>query len=172
MKKISFCIGFVAGLLVLVYWFLFQIKQAQVLLVSTGSMQPALSVGSLILVIPQPSYQTGEVISYRNYWVQAEIGSQTKKQIKQSVVTHRIVKTLSKDKTDKFQTKGDSNDEPDADLVKPEQILGKVMLVLPLWGWLSLLLQQKFIMAGLLILLLFSLCQQIINLLSQAYEIT
>ncbi|MCX6725692.1 MAG: signal peptidase I [Candidatus Shapirobacteria bacterium] len=91
----------------------------RLLIVQSGSMEPAIRTGSLVIVRKINNYQKGEVITY---W--------SKKDSK-TTVTHRIVEI----KDGQFITKGDANDVIDAISVDKELILGKINLVIPLLGY-------------------------------------
>src|SRR3989344_1215897 len=82
------------------------------LIVRSGSMQPAISVGDLVTVKPQQTYQAGDVIAFKD-------------SIKPSIiVTHRIVGTETKDGKLFYQTKGDANEEADFNLVPAQNVVG------------------------------------------------
>lgn len=83
--------------------------------VVSGSMEDAISVNDLIIDKAQKEYSVGDIISF-------ESGS--------SVVTHRIVG----EKDGGFVTKGDANNTEDRDIVKKENIIGKVVLTVPKIG--------------------------------------
>ena len=84
-------------------------------IVTSGSMEPAISTGSTILTGPVSfsKLKEGDVITYR-----LPAGN--------LAVTHRIV--MIDQETKKIRTKGDANAAPDAAAVSEEQILGKVYL--------------------------------------------
>lgn len=90
----------------------------KVLAVQSGSMEPALKVGSLIVVKKTNSYQKGEIITYRN-----KNNSQT--------TTHRLVEI----KNGEFVTKGDANNANDSGLINQDFIVGKVILAIPFLGY-------------------------------------
>lgn len=79
--------------------------------VLSGSMEEAISVNDLVVYRQQDSYEVGDIVSYNT-------GS--------SLVTHRIVELSETG----FITKGDANNTPDSPIL-PEQIVGKVVLVVP-----------------------------------------
>lgn len=82
------------------------------LVVMSGSMEPAISAGDLLIIRREATYQEGEVVSFSDNG---------------SYITHRLV-----GQTDGgFITQGDSNNVPDPDLIHAEQILGRVVLVIP-----------------------------------------
>jgi len=80
--------------------------------VTTGSMMPAIPVGSICFVnhnIPYGSIIEGDVISFR-------IGENT-------LVTHRVLKI----EPDGITTKGDANNTEDASKVTTENYIGKTI---------------------------------------------
>lgn len=96
--------------------FLFQIHLFAVL---TGSMEPAIPSGSLIIVRPTGHYKTGDIITYR-------IGS--------SLVTHRVVDVLTDKVQQQFLTQGDANRVADDYLVWQKDIVGVVLFHIPFMG--------------------------------------
>lgn len=92
--------------------------------VSTGSMEPAVKQGSLIIVSPTSVYSKGDVITYSF--------------APDSVpITHRI-HSIQKSSTGKalFITKGDNNNVADPAPISPSLVLGKVGLTIPYLGYL------------------------------------
>lgn len=85
--------------------------------VQSGSMQPSIKAGSIVIVQEQEKYDKGDIITFNT-------NSET-------TVTHRIVRiedTL-------FYTQGDANNVEDGNPVEEEQIIGKVMFTIPLLGY-------------------------------------
>ncbi len=101
-------------------------------IVTSGSMEPTLSVGDMILVKGEKRYKLGDVVTFQNP------GG--------SAVTHRIMGSVS----GQFITQGDANNAEDQELLSPENIIGKVQVVLPGVGSAALFLRTPL---GLLILL-------------------
>jgi signal peptidase len=104
--------------------------------VLTGSMEPTLPVGSLVIISPvdPPSLQIGDIICYR---------------FSDSVlITHRIVNITSEG----FQTKGDANEEPDRKIVTKNQIVGSVVVSIPILGYLGTFMKTP---VGFLLMLIF-----------------
>ena len=83
--------------------------------VLSGSMEPEISVGDLLIVTEAQGYQVGDVVVFQDG---------------RSSVTHRIV-SISEDEV---VTRGDANNTEDAP-IKRERIKGKVALVIPLIGY-------------------------------------
>lgn len=86
--------------------------------VLSGSMEPALSVGDLIIVSEREAYEVGEVIVFQDG---------------RTPVTHRIVEI---DEDGKIITRGDANNTNDAPIF-PEQIKGEVIFSVPLLGYVA-----------------------------------
>ena len=125
----------------------FQFLGYEVLVVQSGSMEPAYHVGSLVYVQPvEPQeLQVGDVITF-------ELGGGV-------LGTHRIVEVQNENGSLSFVTKGDSNDSIDAAPVVPERIVGQVKFTIPKLGFLANYIQQPpgsyvVISVGALILLL------------------
>lgn len=85
------------------------------LAVLSGSMEPAISAGDLIVTHRQENYLPGDIITF------AEGGAFT---------THRITAVGAEG----FQTQGDANNTPDRDAVISAQVVGRVVLALPAVG--------------------------------------
>jgi len=93
--------------------------------VLTGSMEPHLGPGTLVVVksVDPDEIGVGSVITY-----QLESG-------KAAVVTHRVVaQGVNGDGEIIFQTQGDANDTPDAAWVRPVQIKGELWYSVPYLG--------------------------------------
>ena len=80
--------------------------------VLTGSMEPAIRADDLVIVHRQETYSAGDIIMFRS-------GSHT--------VTHRITAVTAEG----YRTRGDANNTEDAAVTPPEDVLGRVVLVLP-----------------------------------------
>lgn len=96
----------------------------QVYGVLTGSMVPAYPVGSLIYVreTDPNDLELRDVITFSSG---------------KTIVTHRIVEIVRDESNPsqlRFRTKGDANNDPDASLVGPADIIGKVSFGIPHLG--------------------------------------
>ena len=99
--------------------------------VLTDSMRPAYPPGTMIVVRPVAADDValGTVITF-----QLVSGKPT-------VVTHRVVTIARRpDGELRFLTKGDANDDPDQQWVRPEQVRGALWYAVPRLGYLSELL--------------------------------
>lgn len=99
-----------------------QIKLYSVL---SGSMEPRIPLGSVILVVPSKEYKAGDVITF---------GAETDRT---KTVTHRIVDVSRDIDLGKvsYRTKGDANDSVDMELIDSGRVIGKVVFHLPLLGY-------------------------------------
>jgi len=95
----------------------------QVMIVQSGSMEPAIKVGSIVIVKPAEDYQIGDVITFGPY-------SKTK-----SPTTHRIFDIKVVNGQPRYITKGDANNAPDQREVSKRDILGKVLFNVPYLGY-------------------------------------
>jgi signal peptidase len=91
--------------------------------VRTGSMEPAIPVGSIVVIKPADpdTLKVGDIICFK---IESESST---------TVTHRIFNITDKG----FITKGDANEDPDQWIVKKENVIGKVIAVIPLLGYLG-----------------------------------
>lgn len=131
----------------------------RVYIIVSGSMEPALAVGSLVLVQPEKRYYPGQVISYyrftsetpsqhvpgNNQLTASHSAGENKSDQSQSqiVVTHRIMSILNQQGEPHYRTKGDVNNDPDGELISHQQVIGRVVLVIPLIGYLFVFPQSK-----------------------------
>jgi len=95
----------------------------KVLVVQSGSMEPAIQTGGLVALKPQPDYQVGQVITFLDYGTG-------------KTITHRIYEIKNENDNLRYLTKGDANNAPDQEEVKEGQILGSVFLTVPYLGYL------------------------------------
>lgn len=87
--------------------------------VVTGSMEPTMSIGSLLITqqVDIASIQLDDIVCFRTY----------DSQIYGSVVTHRVVDILQDPAGILLQTKGDANTVADGYYVSKENFIGKVI---------------------------------------------
>lgn len=91
------------------------------LIVRSGSMEPTIGIGSIVVVRTNqsPQYSKGDVIAFRS-----ESNPNT-------IITHRVFSVEKKNNTISYRTKGDANKEEDGGIVNQKNILGKSYFVLP-----------------------------------------
>jgi signal peptidase len=94
---------------------------------TSDSMSPAINKGDVLIVREAEIYVPGEVVSFKS------------KEGKSGVVTHRITARHNNQGEISYNTKGDANDLPDASRVKHEQIMGRVIKIIPKVGFVLML---------------------------------
>jgi len=94
----------------------------------TGSMAPVINIGDVVIIkeVPGEQVQVGDIILFP---------------LGEMQVVHRVIKVKQTDGRKVFVTKGDANYSPDAGVVLPGNVLGKVILVIPKAGLPTLLLR-------------------------------
>lgn len=91
--------------------------------VSSWSMDPVLHVGDIVVVFKTDSYSAGDIALYRNY--------------QGTIIIHRVInETLA----GSYIMKGDANAHEDIYRPRPEDMLGKAVVVIPYVGVYRLLL--------------------------------
>lgn len=100
-------------------------KGVKFLMVQSGSMEPAIKVGSVVIIGKSDEYKEGDIVTYL-------IGENTDLRNAANIITHRIVKISEEEG---IVTKGDANDTPDSIKVTKDQIIGKVRFSLPFLGY-------------------------------------
>jgi len=91
--------------------------------VLSGSMQPAVKLGSLVIVKPTNDYEIQDIITFY------------KRGNKTETITHRIVDIEVVQGKPYYITKGDANENPDAREITEAEIVGKTILSIPLLGY-------------------------------------
>ncbi len=109
---------------VLLVWSILPVKNGpKILTVLSGSMEPAIHTGSVVVIKPESIYKDGDVVTF---------GPDTKTQIP---TTHRIVSSRVQDGVMIFKTQGDANNAPDSTEIRQSDIHGKVLFDIPLAGY-------------------------------------
>lgn len=93
------------------------------LTVLSGSMEPTIKTGSVVVVKPFSYYKIGDVITFGPY-------SKT-----QTPTTHRIQDIKVVGGSPVYITKGDANDTPDTKEIAQKDIVGKVLFSVPFVGY-------------------------------------
>lgn len=93
--------------------------------VISGSMEPTIRTGSMVIVVPQDAYRQGDIIAF----IDPVIGRNV----------HRIVGEVDADGAVLFTTKGDAAEMPDRIPVPQRKIEGKVVTILPYLGYVAYL---------------------------------
>jgi signal peptidase len=95
----------------------------KVKVVKSGSMEPAIKTGGLVVIRPEESYGVGDIVTF---------GKDTKTQIP---TTHRIVAISGEGSQRTFVTKGDANNAEDPTVTRLADIHGKVLFSIPYMGY-------------------------------------
>jgi len=93
------------------------------LTVQSGSMKPAIKMGSVVMIKPMDGYKIGDIITFGQI---SKIKSPT---------THRIYDIKVIDGKVSYITKGDANNAPDMKEISKREIIGKVLFSVPYAGY-------------------------------------
>lgn len=141
--SILLCLAFLAVFVLVFYRPTFLGGDTRFEPVLSGSMEPAIPVGSIVMIKPMDteSLRIGDVICYRASDAM--------------LVTHRITEISETG----FVTKGDANEEIDQKIVNQKDVVGSVVLSLPFIGYLGSFVRTP---VGFIILLVLPACSAII----------
>lgn len=95
----------------------------KVLTVLSGSMEPAIGTGSVVVIAPSDNYRIGDVITF------GEISAS------KTPTTHRVNDIQLVNGNPVYITKGDANNSPDDKPVLESEINGKVLFSIPWLGY-------------------------------------
>ncbi len=113
----------VLGLGALLMVSLVPIAHTEIKVVKSGSMEPVIKTGGIVIVRPAATYKVGDIITF---------GADTKTQIP---TTHRIVAVEGEGTNAVFTTKGDANDASDPTRTRFSDVHGKMLLTVPYVGY-------------------------------------
>ena len=94
----------------------------KLLIVQSGSMEPAIKTGSVVIVKPVENYKTNDVITFVD-------GGKSK------TTTHRVVDMEVISGQTQYITKGDANNAEDSNKVPEDKVVGKVLISIPYAGY-------------------------------------
>lgn len=103
--------------------------------VLSGSMEPAVSVGDLLIISEWNNYQVGDIVVYQSGRI---------------AVTHRIVSISG----DEVITRGDANNAED-EPISLERIKGKVVMIIPCVGYLVNIIKTPLVTLAIIALAVF-----------------
>lgn len=95
----------------------------KIFIVQSGSMEPDIKTGSIVLIRPAESYKIGDVITF---------GKTTNGKVP---TTHRIVEIRLQSGVPMYTTKGDANNAPDINEVPHKDVVGRVLFDVPYLGF-------------------------------------
>lgn len=99
------------------------IKGYELKIVQSGSMEPAIKTGSLVLIGVRDSYGVGDVITF---------GRDDKTHVP---TTHRVIEEKRDGNVISYITKGDANEDADAGQTRARDVIGKVLFDVPYLGF-------------------------------------
>ena len=110
---------------VILFFVVPRVLQWDVQVVMSGSMEPALPVGSVVLVRPvdPEAVAVGDIITFR-------------RQGSPDFVTHRVVEVVNEESLS-FRTRGDAIEEPDTSLIPADALRGRVWVTIPYLGYVA-----------------------------------
>ncbi len=94
----------------------------KLLIVQSGSMEPAIKTGSVAVVKPAENYKAGDIITFGG-------------KEKDRTTTHRIVDMEVVSGKINYITKGDANNTEDTSKTAEEKVIGKVLTTVPYAGY-------------------------------------
>lgn len=95
----------------------------KLMVVQSGSMEPAISSGSIVIVRPVSEYKVGNIITF-GPWDRVT-----------SPTTHRIYEVRQYDDHTAYITKGDANNGPDVREIHERDVVGKMLFSVPYAGY-------------------------------------
>jgi len=113
---------------VLMIWFAVGVFPVFPSVVLSGSMEPGIKKGDIVLVkkLPGDRAVVGDVILFHRDAIN---------------ITHRVIDVKKGEKDNVYRTRGDANSGPDPEPVSPGQVVGKVVFVAPKIGWATMVLK-------------------------------
>lgn len=119
---------------VLFIWFIVGVFPIYPSAIATGSMEPMIYPGDVVLVKKVLDMEDLEAL---------KVGDVIQFQRRDILINHRIIEVLEKDRQIVYRTKGDNNSVEDSELVKREDIRGTIASVIPKVGWPTLMFKSE-----------------------------
>jgi len=117
-------LAFLGAIALLLLFSIFPITgNIKFMVVESGSMNPTIKTGSIVMVKPSENYKIGDIITFGEY-------SRLK-----SPTTHRIFDIRLVEGNPFYITKGDANNAPDQKETQEKDIIGKVLVNVPYLGY-------------------------------------
>lgn len=128
------------------------------LIVKSGSMEPNIPTGSVIIVegVNTSKLQVDDIITFQSGTNQGE----------PVYTTHRIINVQETSDGLRFQTKGDNNEDPDPEPVLPENVYAKHVATIPQFGYLLNMIRGGDALLALILV------PAVIIILNELYKIT
>lgn len=117
-----------------IIWFSVGVFPIYPSVIATGSMEPMIKPGDVILV---------EKILQMEDIKQLKVGDVIQFTRGSILISHRIIEVVNDDEEIRYRTKGDNNSSQDIELVKPEDVKGSIRCIVPKIGWPTLIIKQE-----------------------------
>ncbi|MTI48859.1 signal peptidase I [Sporosalibacterium faouarense] len=117
-----------------IVWFSVGVFPVYPSVIATGSMEPLIKPGDVILVKKVKSMDDINDLKINDV-IQFERGN--------ILISHRVIEIIEDNEGKRYKTKGDNNSGPDQELVSPNDIRGKIVFVVPKIGWPTLLIKSE-----------------------------
>lgn len=107
------------------FGYLSELRLPKLYLVQSGSIEPTIKTGSIVVNFPSETYNQGDAVSFTRG---------------KNVITHRIYAKIyphGLDSPASYKTAGDANEDFDNWEIKDSDIIGKVVLSLPYLGYIA-----------------------------------
>ncbi|MDD4238079.1 MAG: signal peptidase I [Desulfotomaculaceae bacterium] len=116
---------------VVIMWFSVGVFPVRPTVIISGSMRPVMEIGDMVIVgrVNETVLKKGDIIQFR----QKEGTMPT---------VHRIESITKQNDKNLYITKGDNNRIKDSEPVLPEQVVGKVICIVPKAGWPTIVIKQ------------------------------
>ena len=117
-----------------IIWFSVGVFPIYPSVIATGSMEPLIMPGDVILVEKIQKQEDidklkkGDIIQFR---------------MENFLVSHRIIDIVDGEQGKSYRTKGDNNNTADSDPVLAQNIKGRIVKIVPKIGWPTLLIKQR-----------------------------
>ncbi|HEY93891.1 MAG TPA: signal peptidase I [Dehalococcoidia bacterium] len=128
-RIIKYMVNGLAVIVLLIFCFLIlgsRFTGLEIFTIYTGSMEPAIPVGSTVIVQPiqEYRYKVGDIIAFNT-------------STNSDIVVHRVIEVKNENSPISFHTAGDANESPDVNPIPVGNVVGKVFFIIPYWGYLS-----------------------------------
>lgn len=117
----------------LVIWFVVGVFKVYPTAIVTGSMEPIIYPGDVVLVSKLQSIEEVEELN---------VGDVIQFKREDIIINHRITEIIDKDGQLLFRTKGDNNSAEDMRLVKVDELKGKIVKVIPKVGLITMFIKS------------------------------
>lgn len=117
-----------------IIWFSVGVFPIYPSVIATGSMEPMIKPGDMILV--------ERILEYKDI-ERLKVGDVIQFKRDDILISHRIIEIVEEEDVMYYRTKGDNNSGPDSELVRLEDIKGSIRFVVPKIGWPTLFIKGR-----------------------------